>query len=263
MSNPKVEVEVKAEAKAADTIELNKITELMNTYKNALYGKDAKTDDPAILNHIEIWADPVHTDISVLKQYVSGLEHKNVNELTTHFRDFVHNHNKVLFLHILPQLELLNELHKMINIADRKLGESDRVKVIGRINEILGNVKPTLSNWLDTQKSLESRLKYEMDVASARPLDKKTGGSGSQWSQNWNGLHSEKGLMYDEKPVFCKEPLYDEEGNLKPNILILPKPPTKEIREAISTPTKEELGGARRRRAVKRTAKKTKRVAKK
>lgn len=147
--------------------ELAEVVKKMDKIKEALYGT-ADTNDPQILNHIELWSNSGAVDLTVLKKYVKNLENASTNEIEVKFREFVDNHNKVLFGHILPQLELLNELYRLINVADRKLGESDRVKVIGRINEMVNNVRPTLGNWLSIQKDLQSRLKYELDLASAK-----------------------------------------------------------------------------------------------
>jgi hypothetical protein len=226
--------------------ELADVVEKMEKIKKALYGK-TDTDDPQILNHIELWSNSGAVDLDVLKKYVTNLEKASTNEIEVKFREFVDNHNKVLFGHILPQLELLNELYRLINVADRKLGGSDRVKVIGRINEMVNNVRPTLGNWLSVQKDLQSRLKYELDLASAKKptfrseteaksaadkeefLDKRSsdedteeevgghkGGSkllahNTNWKNSWTGLHADADSPVREETADLNSKLFGDQ----------------------------------------------------
>jgi hypothetical protein len=229
-------VVIKVQKDEAEKAELDKIVEKMNKIKETLYGKDG-TSDPQILDHIELWSDSGAVDLTVLKKYVKNLETASINEIEVGFRNFVDNHNKVLFGHILPQLELLNELYRLINVADRKLGESDKVKVIGRINEMVNNIRPTLGNWLSVQKDLQSRLKYELDLASAKKpkfLPPQEGGKklafNTNWKNGWDGLHVDANSPVRletadlNSKLFGDQMFYTENGEWIPNAgkLILP-----------------------------------------
>lgn len=155
---------------------LTDVQTILSSARKVLYtNPNTNQIDPTILNYITLWQEPAQTNLAILKNYVKGLEDAADQKINTEFNKFINNHNDVLFNVILPRIELLNELYKYINIADRKLGESEEVSAIGRINSIIDKTRPLIERWLSVQKDIESRLKYE------KGLSQQSGGSDGEW----------------------------------------------------------------------------------
>lgn len=186
MSSIDVKVPPKRDEKGEDALE--RIVDLIKKTEKVLVNGTGESD-PTIFDHIALWQEPAKTNLMILSKYIDGLEKSADHVIDREFNKFIDNHNDVLFNVILPRIELLNELNKYINIADRKLGESEQLKVIGRINSIIQKTQPVLENWLSVQNDLESRLKFEKGLATGggsgavAPSNPGTGGS------KWVGTH--------------------------------------------------------------------------
>jgi len=161
--------EIKTEVYTSDLSDedkkgLEKILGTLSEMKK-VFVEDEKDFDEKILDRIEILHNPAEVDYRIMNKYIDSLDQASSDSIEAGYRQFIEEHNNVLFSSILPQLELLNELYKLIAVRERKLGESADIQIIGRINEIVRRTKPILGQWLDVQKDLQAKLKHDTGLS--------------------------------------------------------------------------------------------------